>query len=195
MSVLRLKLPTDPRWVNIAEKNIEEILTDHAYCEQKAASTAISLMITYPEHSDLVTAMAALAREEMSHFEMVHKRILDRGYTLGRERKDEYVHRINKFFPKSPDRNERLVQRLLIAALIEARSCERFKVLSDHIEDQELADFYRKLMVSEANHYTMFLQFARDFGNREEVDQLWDQLLSFEADVMKDFGTKEHIHG
>ncbi len=195
MSVLRLKLPTDPRWANIAEKNIEEILTDHAYCEQKAASTAISLMVTYPEHSDLVTAMAALAREEMSHFEMVHKRILQRGLQLGRERKDEYVHRINQFFPKTGDRNQRLVNRLLIAALIEARSCERFKVLSDNISDQELSDFYRKLMVSEANHYTMFLQFARQFGERETVDRLWDELLSFEAEVMKDFGNKEHIHG
>lgn len=195
MSVLRLKLPTDPRWANIAEKNIEEILTDHAYCEQKAASTAISLMVTYPEHSDLVTAMAALAREEMSHFEMVHKRILERGLQLGRERKDEYVHRINKFFPKTGDRNQRLVNRLLIAALIEARSCERFKVLSDNISDQELSDFYRKLMVSEANHYTMFLKFARQFGEKENVDQLWDELLSFEAEVMKDFGNKEHIHG
>ncbi len=195
MSVLRLKLPTDPRWANIAEKNIEEILTDHAFCEQKAASTAISLLVTYPEHSELVDAMAALAREEMSHFEMVHKRILQRGLKLGRERKDEYVARINKFFPKTGDRNLRLVHRLLIAALIEARSCERFKVLSDNIEDQELADFYRKLMVSEANHYTMFLKFARDFGDREEVDQMWDKLLSFEAEVMKDFGTKEHIHG
>lgn len=195
MSVLRLKLPTDPRGANIAEKNIEEILTDHAFCEQKAASTAISLLVTYPEHSELVDAMAALAREEMSHFEMVHKRILQRGLKLGRERKDEYVARINKFFPKTGDRNLRLVHRLLIAALIEARSCERFKVLSDNIEDQELADFYRKLMVSEANHYTMFLKFARDFGDREEVDQMWDKLLSFEAEVMKDFGTKEHIHG
>ncbi len=195
MSVLRLKLPTDPRWANIAEKNIEEILTDHAFCEQKAASTAISLLVTYPEHSDLVDAMAALAREEMSHFEMVHKRIRERGLSLGRERKDEYVARINKFFPKTGDRDLRLVHRLLIAALIEARSCERFKVLSDNIEDQELADFYRKLMVSEANHYTMFLKFARDFGDREKVDQMWDELLNFEAEVMKDFGTKEHIHG
>lgn len=195
MSVLRLKLPTDPRWANIAEKNIEEILTDHAFCEQKAASTAISLLVTYPEYPDLVDAMAALAREEMSHFEMVHKRIRERGLSLGRERKDLYVARINQFFPKTGNRDLRLVHRLLIAALIEARSCERFKVLSDNIEDQELADFYRKLMISEANHYTMFLKFARDFGDREEVDQMWDQLLTFEAEVMKDFGTKEHIHG
>ena len=193
--MLRLKLPTDPRWADIAAKNIEEILTDHAFCEQKAASTAISFIVTYPELPDLVTKMSALAREEMSHFEMVHKRILDRGLTLGRERKDEYVARINKFFPKTGDRQERLVNRLLIAALIEARSCERFKVLSDNIEDQELADFYRKLMVSEANHYTMFLQLARDYGHREIVDKKWEELLNFEAEVMKDFGTKEHIHG
>lgn len=193
--MLRLKLPTDPRWANIAEKNIEEILTDHAFCEQKAASTAISLLVTYPEHSDLVTEMAALAREEMSHFEMVHKRILDRGLTLGRERKDEYVARINQFFPKTGDRNERLINRLLIAALIEARSCERFKVLSENISDKELAKFYDSLMVSEANHYTMFIGLARKYGKRKEVDAKWDALLDFEAEVMRDFGKKEHIHG
>jgi tRNA-(ms[2]io[6]A)-hydroxylase len=193
--MLRLKLPTDPRWVNIAEKNIEEILTDHAFCEQKAASTAISLLITYPELSELVTEMAALAREEMSHFEMVHKIILERGYVLGWERKDEYVARITTFFPKTPDRNERLIHRLLIAALIEARSCERFKVLSENINDEELSKFYSNLMVSEANHYTMFLRLARTYGEKEKVDMKWNDLLVFEGEVMKDFGTKELIHG
>ena len=193
--MLRLKLPTDPRWANIAEKNIEEILTDHAFCEQKAASTAISFIVTYPELSDLVSKMSALAIEEMSHFEMVHKRILDRGLYLGRERKDEYVARLNQFFPKTSDRDKRLINRLLVAALIEARSCERFKVLSENIEDQELADFYRKLMVSEASHYAMFLQLARQYGDRTEVDSKWEDLLEFEEEVIKDFGTKEHIHG
>lgn len=193
--MLGLKLPTDPRWANIAEKSIEEILTDHAYCEQKAASTAISLIVTYPEYPDLVESMAALAKEEMSHFQMVHKKILDRGLELGRERKDEYVHAITAFFPKTSARTLRLVHRLLIAGLIEARSCERFKVLSENIEDQELSDFYRKLMVSEANHYTMFLKFARDIGGREEVDKLWDALLEFEADIISNLGTKELIHG
>ncbi len=193
--MLGLKLPTDPRWANIAEKNVEEILTDHAYCEQKAASYAISLIVTYPEYPELVEAMSALAREEMGHFQMVHKRIQDRGLELGRERKDQYVHRINQFFEKTGDRKERLIQRLLIAALIEARSCERFKVLSENIEDKELAEFYRNLMVSEANHYTMFLKFARQFGERNEVDKKWNALLEFEAEVMKDCGDKELIHG
>lgn len=193
--MLGLKLPTDPRWANIAEKNIEEILTDHAFCEQKAASYAISLLVTYPELSDLVTAMSDLAQEEMQHFTMVHDKIKERGLVLGRERKDEYVHRIMAFFPKEGDRNKRLVNRLLIAALIEARSCERFKVLSENIEDQELATFYRELMVSEANHYTMFLKFARQYGGRDSVDEKWQALLDFEADVMKDFGDKELIHG
>lgn len=193
--MLRLKLPTDPRWANVAEKNLEEILTDHAFCEQKAASTAISLIVTYPEYSDLVTEMSALAREEMSHFEMVHKHILKRGFVIGRDRKDEYVARVTKFFAQTGDRKLRLVHRLLIAALIEARSCERFKVLSENIEDQELASFYAKLMVSEANHYTLFLKFARQYGKREDVDKMWDNLLTFEAEVMKDFGDKELIHG
>jgi tRNA-(ms[2]io[6]A)-hydroxylase len=193
--MLGLKLPTDPRWVNIAEKNIEEILTDHAYCEQKAASTAISLIVTYPELHDLVREMSALAREEMSHFEMVFKKIEERGFTMGRERKDEYVNRLQRFFPKTSDRNLRLIHRLLIAALIEARSCERFKVISEHITDKELADFYRKLMVSEANHYTLFIKLARQYGHREEVDRMWKSLLDFESEVIRDFGTKEHIHG
>jgi tRNA-(ms[2]io[6]A)-hydroxylase len=193
--MLGLKLPTDPRWANIAEKHVDEILTDHAYCEQKAASYAISLIVTYPEYPELVEAMSALAREEMGHFQMVHKRIQDRGLKLGRERKDIYVHRINQFFEKTGDRKKRLIQRLLIAALIEARSCERFKVLSENIQDQELAEFYRNLMVSEANHYTMFLKFARQYGERLEVDAQWNALLEFEAEVMKDFGRKELIHG
>ncbi len=193
--MLGLKLPTDPRWANIAEKNIEEILTDHAFCEQKAASYAISLIVTYPELPELVQAMCDLSREEMSHFQMVHERIVNRGLTLGRERKDMYVARINEFFPKSGDRNERLIHKLLIAALIEARSCERFKVLSENISDSELATFYRDLMVSEAGHYTMFLTFARQYGQREKVDTLWAALLEFEAEVMKEFGTKELIHG
>jgi tRNA-(ms[2]io[6]A)-hydroxylase len=193
--MLGLKLPTDPRWANIAEKHVDEILTDHAYCEQKAASYAISLIVTYPEYPELIEAMSALAREEMGHFQMVHKRIQDRGLKLGRERKDIYVHRINQFFEKTGDRKKRLIQRLLIAALIEARSCERFKVLSENIQDQELAEFYRNLMVSEANHYTMFLKFARQYGERLEVDAQWNALLEFEAEVMKDFGRKELIHG
>lgn len=193
--MLGLKLPTDPRWVNIAEKNIEEILTDHAYCEQKAASTAISLIITHPELHDLVREMSALAREEMSHFEMVFKKIEERGFTMGRERKDEYVNRLHNFFPKTSDRNLRLTHRLLIAALIEARSCERFKVISENIDDLELADFYRKLMVSEANHYTLFIKLARQYGNRKDVDEKWNVLLEFEAEVISDFGKKEFIHG
>ena len=193
--MLGLKLPTDPRWANIAEKNIEEILTDHAFCEQKAASYAISLIVAYPELADLVEAMSDLSREEMEHFQMVHTIIRERGMTLGRERKDMYVARINEFFQKSGDRNERLVQRLLIAALIEARSCERFKVLSENIADEELATFYRELMASEAGHYTMFLKFARQYGNREKVDSMWNGLLEFEAEVMKEFGNKELIHG
>ena len=193
--MLGLKLPTDPRWVNIAEKNIEEILIDHAFCEQKAASTAISFIVGYPEYSELVTAMAALAKEEMSHFHLVHQKLLDRGLTLGRERKDQYVHEIMDFFPKNKHREVKLIHRLLTAALIEARSCERFRVLSENLADKELAKFYRDLMVSEANHYTMFLKFARQYGDREEVDSLWQSLLEYEAKIISKYGKKEHIHG
>ncbi|WP_425075570.1 tRNA-(ms[2]io[6]A)-hydroxylase [Psychroserpens sp. S379A] len=193
--MLGLKLPTDPRWVNIVEKNIEEILTDHAYCEQKATSTAISLIVSFPEYTELVQEMIALVKEEISHFKMVHDKILERGWTLGRDRKDDYVIQLLKFFPKGGSRTTQLVHRLLYAALIEARSCERFRLLSEELEDKELAEFYRKLMVSEANHYTMFLGFARQYGNRKEVDKKWQELLDYEADIMKNLGTKETIHG
>ena len=193
--MLGLKLPTDPRWVNIAEKNIEEILTDHAYCEQKAASTAISLIVGYPEKSELVDKMTALAREEMGHFQMVHNRIMQRGLTLGRERKDAYVGQLSTFFPKGGDRELRLIHRLLVCALIEARSCERFRVLSENLQDKELSEFYHTLMISEANHYTMFLKLARTYGKREEVDQMWQDLLEYEAEVISNLGTEGLIHG
>ena len=193
--MLGLKLPTDPRWVSIAEKNIEEILIDHAFCEQKAASTAISFIVGYPEYSELVTAMAALAKEEMTHFHLVHQKLLDKGLTLGRERKDQYVHDIMDFFPKNKHREAKLIHRLLTAALIEARSCERFRVLSENLKDKELAKFYKDLMVSEANHYTMFLKFGRKYGDREEVDVLWKSLLEYEAKIISKYGNKEYIHG
>ena len=193
--MLGLKLPTDPRWVNIVEKNIDEILTDHAYCEQKAASTAISLIVSFPEYPELIEEMIALSREEMGHFKMVHDLILERGQTLGRDRKDEYVLELIKFFPKGGSRSTQLVHRLLYAALIEARSCERFRLLSEELENKKLAEFYRKLMISEAGHYTMFLKFARQYGDLKEVNKKWDDLLHYEAQIMKNLGKKETVHG
>jgi tRNA-(ms[2]io[6]A)-hydroxylase len=194
--MLGLKLPTDPRWVNIVEKNIHEILTDHAFCEQKAASTAISLMVRYPEESELVEAMIALAQEELSHFEMVHQLIRYRGWVLGRERKDEYVRDLQQFFPKGGSRMDQLVHQLLYAALIEARSCERFRLLSESIADKALQKFYRKLMISEAHHYTLFLKLARQYGKDEKtVNQKWEALLEFEAQLMSQLGKKESMHG
>jgi tRNA-(ms[2]io[6]A)-hydroxylase len=193
--MLGLKLPTDPRWVNIVEKNIEEILTDHAFCEQKATSTAISLIVSFPEYTELVQEMVALVKEEISHFKMVHDKIIGRGWTLGRDRRDDYVIQLLKFFPKGGNRTTQLVHRLLYAALIEARSCERFRLLSEELEDKELADFYRNLMVSEANHYTMFLGFARQYGEKKEVDTKWRQLLEYESKIISNLGTGEAIHG
>jgi len=193
--MLGLKLPTDPRWVNIVEKNIEEILTDHAFCEIKASSTAISLMVSFPEFTELVQEMPKLAKEEMDHFEMVHNIIISRGWVLGRDRKDAYVNKLLKFFPKGGSRTTQLVHRLLYAALIEARSCERFKVLSDHLKDKELVNFFKSLIASEAGHYTLFLNFARKYGERKEVDEKWQDLLTFEAEIMKDLGKSETVHG
>ena len=194
--MLGLKLPTDPRWVNIVEKNISEILTDHAYCEQKAANSAISLIIGYPDINELVTAMIALAQEEMSHFKMVHELMLKRGLKLGRERKDDYVRKLQTHFPKGGSRETHLVHKLLIAGLIEARSCERFRLLSEELEDVELRKFYRKLMISEAHHYTLFLKLARKYApNEVNIERKWQSLLDFEADLMKELGSQETIHG
>ena len=139
--------------------------------------------------------MIELVNEEMSHFKMVHDLILERGWVLGRDRKDDYVLQLLKFFPKGGSRTTQLVHRLLYAALIEARSCERFRLLSENLEDKKLAKFYRKLMISEAGHYTMFLKFARQYGDKVEVDKKWQDLLKYEADIMKALGTKETIHG
>ena len=193
--MLGLKLPSDPRWVNIAEKNLEEILSDHAFCEQKAASTAISIIVSFPEYTELVQEMTALVEEEISHFKMVHDLILARGFNLGRDRKDAYVSKLLQFFPKGGSRTTQLVHRLLLAAMIEARSCERFRLLSEHLEDKKLAKFYRKLMISEANHYTTFLGFARQYGDRNLVNKKWDDLLVYEADIMKLLSISERIHG
>ena len=194
--MLGLKLPTDPRWIDIVKKNIHEILTDHAFCEQKAASTAISLMVRFPEKSELVKLMIALAQEELSHFEMVHQLILERGWVLGRERKDEYVRDLRNFFPKGGSRMDQLVNQLLYAALIEARSCERFRLLSESIAEKALQKFYRKLMISEARHYTLFLKLARKYGeNEESVNEKWDALLDFEAKLMAQLGKRETMHG
>ena len=194
--MLSLKLPTDPNWVNIAKMNISEILSDHAYCEQKAASTAISMIISFPQYPKLVSAMADLAQEEMSHFKMVHDLIIERGLKLGRERKDYYVINLRSFFPKGGSKNDHLIHKLLVAGLIEARSCERFRILSEKLEDIKLRKFYRKLMISEASHYTMFLRLARHYGNsREQVDMKWENLLDYEAELINTLGDKESIHG
>lgn len=194
--MLGLKLETDPNWVNIAEKNIEEVLTDHAWCEQKAATNAISIVIGYPYHTDLVDELLSLSKEELSHFEQVHNKIKERGYTLGFERKDDYVNELYKYMRKGHKKEIVLIDRLLFSAMIEARSCERFKLLSQHINDEDLRKFYHELMISEANHYTTFLAFARKYGKDvEDVDARWQQWLEYEARVVKSYGKSETIHG
>ena len=197
MSTFRLKLPTDPRWVNIVDTNIEEILTDHAWCEQKAASNAITIITINSEYPDLVSDMLALAKEEIEHFQMVHEIIRKRGLTLGRERKDEYVGELAQYMKKSNtgSRVSGFVERLLFSAMIEARSCERFKVLSENIQDQELAVFYRELMESEAGHYTTFITYARKYGHGIDVEKRWQEWLEYEASVIAKYGKKETIHG
>lgn len=193
--MLGLKLATDPRWVNIVASNIEEILTDHAWCEQKAASNAIYIIINNAEKPELVEEMTNIAIEEMEHFKMVLNIIKERGLTFGRERKDDYVNDLIKFCKKDGSRNDALIERLLFAAMIEARSCERFRVLSQNIKDPELAKFYHDLMVSEAGHYTTFLKFAKQYAGKTDVDKRWKEWLEYEATVIAKYGKKETIHG
>ncbi len=197
MSVLRLKLPTDPRWVNIVEKNIEEILSDHAWCEQKAATNAITIVTNNPEYPDLVTDLLALAKEELEHFQMVHAIIRKRGLTLKREQKDKYVVELADYMKQSygGSRVSGLVERLLFSAMIEARSCERFKILSENIQDAELAVFYRQLMESEAGHYTTFITYARKYGVGIDVEKRWREWIAFEDSVIARYGKSETIHG
>jgi tRNA-(ms[2]io[6]A)-hydroxylase len=193
--VLGLKLPTDPRWARLVDEDIGAILSDHAWCEQKAASNAISMIVRYPEHMDLVQELTRIAQEEITHFGMVVERIGERGLTLGPERKDHYVNELLTFVRKDGSREERLVDRLLFSAMIEARSCERFKMLSERVSDQALRSFYRDLMESEAGHYTTFIGFARKYGQGVKVDERWQAFLAFEASIMANYSTKPTMHG
>jgi tRNA 2-(methylsulfanyl)-N6-isopentenyladenosine37 hydroxylase len=193
--VLGLELPTDPRWVNIAEKSISDILTDHAYCEQKAASSCISLIIQYPDRQELVDMLMPVVAEEWSHFERVVEEIKKRGFTLGFPRKDEYVEKLQKFLQKGGSREQLLMEKLLMNALIEARSCERFRLLSKHIPDKDLSTFYYELMVSEAGHYKNFLRLAKVYSPADKVMQRWSEWLHAEGEIMKGLDPRgDRIH-
>lgn len=193
--MLGLKLPTDPRWVNLAEKTLEDILTDHAYCEQKAATSCISLIQSYPDKVEMVEALAPIVTEEWGHFRLVLKELNKRGLQLGRQRKDEYVNALMQFEKKGGSRDERLIERLLVCALIEARSCERFRLLSLHLNEEDLKEFYHGFMVSEAGHYRLFLDLANKYGNPEDVKERWQEYLNYEAGIMKSMSLRgDRIH-
>jgi tRNA-(ms[2]io[6]A)-hydroxylase len=193
--MLGLKLSTDPRWVNIVESNIEEILTDHAWCEQKAATNAITIITQNSDHQDLVTDLLGIAKEEIEHFNQVHELIKARGLKLGRERKDDYVNDLVKFLKKDGSRQQSFLDRLLFSAMIEARSCERFKVLSQNIQDKELAKFYHELMISEAGHYTTFLGYARKYCGELDIEKRWQEWINYEDSIIRNYGKKESVHG
>jgi tRNA 2-(methylsulfanyl)-N6-isopentenyladenosine37 hydroxylase len=195
METLGLELPTDPRWVNIVEMDIREILIDHAYCEQKAASACISLIILYPEKKEMVGALTPVVAEEWSHFERVMEQLRKRGYSFGPQRKDEYVNELQKLVKKGGNRDQQLCERLLINALIEARSCERFKLLSKQLQDDELKKFYYELMISEAGHYRNFLDLAMTYQAEEKVWNRWKEILKAEAEIMKNIKLRgDRIH-
>lgn len=186
LRMLGLELPTDPRWVNLAEKDLGEILTDHAYCEQKAATSCISLIQRYPERKELVKELAPIVTEEWGHFRAVLQEMDKRRLALGRQRKDEYVNALRDFMKKGGTPEERLLEELLVCALIEARSCERFRLLSLYISDDALKGFYHKFMVSEAGHYRLFIDLAKLYFPEEKVKIRWKEYLAKEAEIMKD---------
>lgn len=184
-TTLGLNLPTDPRWVNIAEKSIEDILVDHAYCEQKAASSCISLIVQFPEKEELVEVLSPVVSEEWAHFQAVIRQLKKRNYVLGKQRKDEYVIALGGILKKGGSREQQLVEKLLMNALIEARSCERFKLLSKHIQDEDLKEFYYKLMISEAGHYANFIDLAKTYMPEDYVSKRWQEFLEAEAEIIK----------
>ena len=188
--VLGLELPTDPRWVDIAEKNIGDILSDHAYCEQNAATSCISLIIQFYDKEKLVDALTPVVSEEWDHFCRVIQELKKRNLPLGPPRKDEYVEQLSQFLKKGGSRNEQLVERLLMSAMIEARSCERFRLLWREIADKELSEFYYELMVSEAGHYKNFLSLAKEYDDPQRVHLRWHELLTQEAEIVKSLGVR-----
>ena len=185
VQMLGLKLPTDPRWVNMAEMDLEEILTDHAYCEQTAATACISIIQQYPDKTEMIHKLAPIVTEEWGHFRMVLTELSKRGLQLGKQRKDEYVNALMQFQKKDGSREDRLLDKLLVCGLIEARSCERFRLLSLNISDPKLRDFYHKFMVSEAGHYVLFLDLARHYFGEEKVNKRWKEFLEQEAEIMQ----------
>ncbi len=193
--MLGLKLPTDPRWVNLAEMDLAEILTDHAFCEQKAATSCISLITGFPEKHDMVRALAPLVTEEWGHFRMVLAEMDKRSLPLGSQRKDEYVNQLLKFQKRGGGKNVSLLERLLTFALIEARSCERFRLLSLHLQDEELKAFYHKFMVSEAGHYRLFIDLAKKYAGEERAKERWEEYLAYEAEIMDNLSLRgDRIH-
>ncbi len=192
---LGLKLPTDPRWAEMAENDIKELLIDHAFCEQKAASNAISISVKFPEYSEVVDRMIGVAQEEIEHFGQVHQKILERGWVLGKERKDPYVRELMGVMKKGGSRVEALVEHLLLSAMIEARSCERFRLLHQKVADEDLRTFYYDLMVSEAGHYRLFLDLAKKYGEGIDVERRWEEYLEAEASIIAQFGKESTMHG
>lgn len=184
-TILKLKLPTDPRWVTMADDNLEEILVDHAYCEQKAASSCISLIVQFSDRQKLVDILSPIVAEEWEHFQRVVEQIRKRGFTLGRTRTDEYVVKLAKHERKGGPIERQLMDKLLINAMIEARSCERFKILWKNLADEELKAFYYDLMASEAGHYVTFIKLAKEYMPEDTVKARWSEFLEIEADIIK----------
>jgi len=194
-NILGLQLPTDPRWVDLASISLEDILTDHAYCEQKAANSCISLITKYNDKDELVNELSPIVTEEWGHFRQVLAELRKRNLQLGKQRKDEYVNKLLDFQKKGGNPEERFLDLLLTMALIEARSCERFKRLSEGLNDAYMRNFYRKFMESEAGHYTLFITLAETYISKEKVRARWKEWLAYEAEVIKNLAVRgDRVH-
>ena len=180
--MLHLKAPTNDRWFAQVDSHLDEILIDHAHCEKKAAGTAMNLIFHYVENIELCREMTEIVNEELEHFHMVLDLLEKRGIQFRRIKPSQYGVKLHELVRKSEP--EKAVDRLLVAGLIEARSCERFQALADYVDDTELAEFYRSLFESEARHHATYTRLAKHFAPDEVVEQRLEELYDAEAAII-----------
>jgi len=193
--MLGLLSNTNPDWVKLVDENLSIFISDHLYAEQKAASNGFSFVIQYPERTELIKKMGAYALEESEHFNWILDYMLKNEIELQKDQKSEYVYHLRRFFPKTKDRDDNFVNRLLLASLIEARSCERFTVFSKYTKHKELTTFYHDLIKDEVGHYKLFLNLAKVYQEKDMVTDKWQRLLIYEANYIEKMGKTALVHG
>ncbi|BBO30888.1 tRNA-(ms[2]io[6]A)-hydroxylase [Lacipirellula parvula] len=190
--MLHLQAKTDARWFRQVDENLNDVLIDHAHCEKKAAGTALNLIFHYVEDRELCQEMTEIVNEELEHFHLVIDLLERRGVKFRRLKPSQYGRKLNDLCSKQEP--QRAVDRLLVAGLIEARSCERFQALANYVEDEELATFYRSLFESEARHHATYTRLAMHFAPEKEVMQRLDELAALEAAIIAEGEELPRMH-